>query len=278
MLLVHTPATFRIVSRVAVLVAVVGFCSLPLRSVANSAEPGSGERPQRPNVVLIVADDLGFSDLGVFGGEINTPHLDALARRGVQLTDFHVAPTCSPTRSMLLTGTDNHTAGVGAMAESGSNPVLGNYGYEGRLTDRVATLAERLTAAGYATLMSGKWHLGTTPDSIPSARGFQQSFALLEGGHNHFGRGGFGPPDSRLLGASYLDDGEPVTLGEDFYSSDDFTSQLLAKIGKVDKKQPFFAYLAFTAPHAPLQAPAELIRKYRGVYDGGWMELRQQRL
>src|SRR5690606_1579835 len=115
-----------------------------------------------PNIVVIVADDLGYSDIGAFGGEIDTPHLDTLAANGLKLTNFHAAPTCSPTRSMLLTGTDNHTAGVGAMAEALRPAVAGRYGYEGRITDRVATLAERLKAGGYTTLMAGKWHLGMT--------------------------------------------------------------------------------------------------------------------
>jgi arylsulfatase len=231
-----------------------------------------------PNIVLIVADDMGYSDLGVFGGEIATPNLDTLARAGVQLTNFHAAPTCSPTRSMLLTGTDNHTAGVGAMAEVESAAMLARFGYEGRLTNRVATVAERLRAAGYFTVMVGKWHLGMQMDSVPSARGFDKSFALLQGAHNHFGKGGFGPETSERLGATYLDDGKIATVPDDFYSSDYFTTRLLDKLAAADSRKPFLAYLAFSAPHAPLQAPAALIEKYRGRYDGGWEVLRRERL
>ena len=251
--------------------------ALAATAPVHSAEPAPKPEPA-PNVVLIVADDLGFSDLGVFGSEIATPHLDALAHAGAQLTNFHAAPTCSPTRSMLLSGTDNHTAGVGAMTEGPGGALAGNYGYEGRITDRVATLAERLRENGYATVMAGKWHLGMTSDSVPAARGFNQSFALLQGGHNHFGKGGFGAPAEGPLGAVYQDDGKVVGVPEDFYSSDYFTAQLLDKIAKVDAAQPVFAYLAFTAPHSPLQAPAELIAKQRGRYNGGWVELRRERL
>lgn len=233
---------------------------------------------QQPNIVMIVADDLGYSDIGAFGSEIATPNLDRLADSGVKLTNFHTAPTCSPTRSMLLSGTDNHTAGVGAMAEVPRPDLAGRWGYEGIITDRVATLAERLKAGGYTTIMTGKWHLGMTPDSIPSSRGFDQSFALLQGGHNHYGNSGFGVASSGPMAATYLDDGKRVEVPEDFYSSDYFTAKLIEKIDAADSTKPFFAYLSFTAPHSPLQAPKEVIEKYQGKYAGGWAKLREERV
>ena len=143
--------------------------------------------PQRPNFLVILADDLGFSDIGAFGGEINTPNLDALANNGLRLTDFHTAPTCSPTRSMLLTGTDHHIAGIGTMAEALTPDLIGKPGYEGHLNDRVVALPELLREAGYQTLMSGKWHLGLTAELAPHARGFERSFSLLPGAANHYG-------------------------------------------------------------------------------------------
>ena len=136
---------------------------------------------KRPNFLIIVADDLGFSDLGAFGGEIATPNLDRLAFDGLRLTDFHTAPTCSPTRSMLLTGTDHHIAGIGTMAEALTPELIGKPGYEGYLNDRVVALPELLREAGYQTLMSGKWHLGLTAERAPHARGFERSFSLLPG-------------------------------------------------------------------------------------------------
>lgn len=237
--------------------------------------------PQRPNFLIIVADDLGFSDIGAFGGEISTPNLDRLAARSVKLTDFHTAPTCSPTRSMLLTGLDNHEAGVGTMAE----PPLrapnqeGHISTQGFLASDNATLAELLGASGYRTLYSGKWHLGLTPEQDPSRRGFQTSFALLEGGHNHFGQ----PIKGDVKGPTYRVNGQLIpALPADFYSSDSFATKLIEQIraSKVgpDGSKPFFAYLAFTAPHFPLQAPAETIAKYRGRYDAGYEVLRDQRL
>ena len=244
-----------------------------------AATPALGAPGQlQPNIVLIVADDLGYSDIGAFGAEIATPRLDRLAASGVRLANFHAAPTCSPTRSMLLSGTDNHTAGVGAMAEAPRPELAGRYGYEGRISARVATLAERLDAAGYTSIMAGKWHLGSTPDSLPSARGFDRSFALLQGGHNHFGHGGFGATLEGHMGVDYLDDGKPVTVGDDFFSSDVFTDKLMAKIDQVDAGQPFLAFLSFTAPHSPLQAPEAFVAKYRGKYDAGWTRLREDRI
>lgn len=235
----------------------------------------------RPNFLIIVADDLGFSDLGAFGGEIDTPHLDALAESGIKFTNFHALPTCSPTRAALLTGLDNHEAGLGSMAETLAPNQKGNSGYEGFLRTDNATLAELLLADDYRTHFSGKWHLGLQAEQAPHNRGFQTSFVLLEGLHNHFGRDLSGeavghPP-------TYLDEGEPVSgLPDDFYSSDYFATQLIdqlkaAKAG-ADSDKPFFAYLAFTAPHWPLHAPPETVAKYKGRYDAGYEALREQRL
>ncbi len=154
---------------------------------------------KRPNFLVIVADDLGFSDIGAFGGEINTPNLDRLAYAGVRFTDFHSAPACSPTRSMLLTGTDHHIAGIGTMLEVAGPAFRGAPGYEGYLNDRVVALPELLRDAGYLTLMSGKWHLGNTIDRSPWARGFERSFALLPAGASHYGGAAAGMIARRAL-------------------------------------------------------------------------------
>ncbi|WPO99698.1 arylsulfatase [Pseudomonas sp. HR96] len=239
--------------------------------------------PQRPNFLIILADDLGFSDIGAFGGEIATPHLDALALAGLRLTDFHTAPTCSPTRSMLLTGTDHHIAGIGTMAEALTPELIGQPGYEGYLNERVAALPELLQEAGYQTLMSGKWHLGLTAERAPHARGFERSFSLLPGAANHYG---FEPTyDEHTPGllkstpALYIEDDQFVErLPEGFYSSDAFGDKLLEYLEARDRERPFFAYLPFSAPHWPLQAPADLVAKYRGRYDAGPSALRQERL
>jgi len=231
----------------------------------------------RPNFLLIVADDLGFSDLGAFGGEIETPNLDALAMRGVRFTDFHSAPACSPTRAMLMTGTDPHIAGIGTMLEVAHPDFTGAPGYEGHLNDRVVTVTELLRDGGYHTILSGKWHLGQTEGSIPSARGFDRSFSLLPAGGSHYGKGDTNRFST--VDAIYHEDGAPVEqLPDDYYSSDYFATRLIGFLEDRPRDKPFFAYLPFTAPHWPLQAPDESIAKYRGRYDEGPEVLRQKRL
>jgi arylsulfatase A-like enzyme len=232
---------------------------------------------ERPNVLLIVVDDLGYADLGVFGSEIETPNLDRLANEGVLLTQFYVAPACSPTRAMLLSGTDSHIAGLGNMAELMAPNQEGQPGYEGHLNFQVAALPELFKEAGYRTYMTGKWHLGMTEATGPAARGFDKSFALLPSGAGHFGnRLPIVGPDN----AKYSEDGEALaTLPEDFYSTRTFTERLIDYIdeGK-EEGRPFFGYLAYSAPHWPLQAPEESIAKYRGKYDAGYDVLLEKRL
>ena len=159
-------------------------CCLAACSVPDSGTSGSAV--SRPNVLLIVVDDMAFNDLGIFGSEIRTPNIDALAREGVFLTNFHVAPNCSPTRAMLFSGTDSHNAGLGNMAEDLSANQKGNPGYEGYLNFQVAALSELFLDAGYHTYMTGKWHLGLTQETSPAARGFEKSYTLLQGGGGAF--------------------------------------------------------------------------------------------
>lgn len=232
---------------------------------------------QLPNILLIVADDLGYADLGIYGGEIHTPNINALAKSGLTLTRFYASMTCSPTRAMLLTGTDNHLAGLGNMAETLASNQVGLPGYEGFLNQRVLTLAERLKDEGYHTYMAGKWHLGREPDQSPHARGFERSFALLNGGGSHFDDK-VGPvyEDPHAI---YREDGELVEkLPEGFYSTHFYTSRILDNIhAQLADGKPFFSYLAYTAPHWPLQAPDEIVDKYRGKFDKGYDVIRLRR-
>jgi arylsulfatase len=226
----------------------------------------------RPNILLIVADDLGYTDIGPFGGEIETPNLDELAKAGVRLTSFYAAPTCSPARAMLLTGVDSHRAGLGTMAERRTEVHEGIPGYEGYISDKVLTIAEWLQQAGYRTYMTGKWHLGLTPETNPASRGFDRSFALLNGAAFHLSDKPYADPE--LTGkdkADYTEDGLAVELPADFYSTQFFAERLIQYIDEDrDQHEPFFAYLAFTAPHFPLQAPRSSIAKYAGHYDDGY--------
>ncbi|MFK7733999.1 MAG: arylsulfatase [Pseudomonadales bacterium] len=230
----------------------------------------------RPNILLVVVDDMGYSDIGAFGGEIATPALDALAQDGLQLTNFHVLPTCSPTRSVLLSGTDNHLAGLGTMGEITTPEMDGIPGYAGYLNFEVAALPELLQSEGYRTYMSGKWHLGLTEDTNPHARGFDESFAFLPGGGSHWSDK---RPTSPLLEVIYSRNGKRVdALPDDFYSTKYYTDNLLQWLNRDQASEsPFFAYLSFTAPHDPLHAPKKYIEKYKGKFDGGWDKLRAER-
>jgi len=153
--------------------------------IALISSPGIAAE-SRPNILLIVVDDMGYSDIGPFGGEIDTPNIDALARSGMLFTDFHSAPTCSPTRAMLLSGTDNHLAGLGSMGETLTPNQRGQPGYEGHLNQRVASIPTLLRDAGYFPAMAGKWHLGEELDQDPSRHGFQKVYTMLTGGTSHF--------------------------------------------------------------------------------------------
>ncbi len=224
-----------------------------------------------PNIVLIVADDLGFSDLGCFGSEIKTPNIDSLAGHGQIFTSFYTAATCSPTRAMLLTGTDNHIAGLGNMAEAviSIDDQRGHPGYEGYLNGRVVSVAQLLKDVGYHTYIAGKWHLGLTADQSPKAKGFERSFALLDAYANH------SFPDEHN---SFWEDDHFGHYPDGRYSTDFYTDKLIDFIS-ADRKdnKPFFLYAAYTSPHWPLQAPMNFVDKYKGVYDIGYDSLRSLR-
>jgi arylsulfatase len=253
-----------------ILLCVVASCG------AEKDAPPQEVDSQRPNILLIVADDLGYSDLGSYGGEISTPTLDRLAGEGVRFSGFHVLPTCSPTRAALMSGNDNHVAGMGVMAEFIYPAVANLPGYAGHLADQVATIPEILRGSGYHTYMAGKWHLGVDDDQSPYAHGFEQTFAMMNGGGSHWA-------DMRPLSLAepmtYRRNGERIDeLPEDFYSTTDYTDALIEFIdSNMGDGKPFFGYLSYTAPHDPLHAPAEYIEKYRGKYDEGWDVLATER-
>jgi arylsulfatase len=233
---------------------------------------------QRPNILLVVADDMGWTDLGCFGSEIDTPNLDVLARQGVKFTDFHVSVSCSPTRSMLLSGTDNHIAGLGNMDELLTPEQRGQPGYEGHLNDRVISLAEVLRAGGYHTYMAGKWHLGHDPEYLPHARGFDRSFSMLFGGASYWSDM-FGLMAEYEETAEYvLDDKRLDKLPKDFYATRSYADFLIESIreNRGDGK-PFLAYLAFTAPHDPIHVPEPWLSEYRCKYSSGYEALKAQR-
>ncbi|MDN3311607.1 arylsulfatase [Microbacterium oryzae] len=223
---------------------------------------------RRPNVVVLLADDLGFSDLGCYGSEIRTPHLDGLAAAGVRLRDFRNTPRCSPSRASLLTGLHPHQAGIGVLCNDTSE--WG--GYPGNLSDRALTLAEILSAAGYETAARGKWHLSsdaTNPNGAwPTERGFDSFYGTLEGCASYFA------PTTLTRGTENV---EAETEDPDYFYTDAIAEEAVSFLRDRDSDRPFFLYVPFTAPHWPLHARPETIERYRDTYRRGWDALREER-
>lgn len=230
-----------------------------------------------PNILILLADDMGYGDIGIYGSEISTPNIDRLANEGIQFTNFHAAAACSPTRTMLLTGVDNHRAGIGNLLEIQADNQFGKPGYEGYLNDDVVSVATRLKDGGYHTYMVGKWHLGKSESKIPYARGFENSFALMESGADNWVEQPYLPLNAAV---HYFEDDKQVSLPtENYFSSDYYTNKMMSYIdAKKEDGKPFFAYVSYQAVHYPHQAPKKFINKYDGVYDNGWKETRLQRL
>jgi arylsulfatase len=247
-----------------------------------AAAPAAGAQiRERPNVVIILVDDMGWSDIGPYGSEISTPHLDTLAAGGLRFTQFYVTPRCSPSRASLLTGLYPHQAGMGHL----DNVIReGSSGTTGRLNDRSVTIAEVLREAGYFTAMAGKWHLGQQNGSPPWQRGFDRVLNIRAGGIFFPNQNFQGGDELTKRGREpfYLD-GQPLAhdspqLGPSWYTTflwTDFALKFVDEAKKANK--PFFLYIPHNAPHFPLMAPPELIAKYRGQYKAGWDRLRAER-
>ncbi len=240
----------------------------------------AGCRPQnqqkKPNIIIILADDMGFSDIGCFGSEIPTPNIDYLAVNGVRMTQMYNAARCCPTRASLLTGVYPHQAGMGDMVEGrmklDNTPVPA---YQGYLNDSLQTIAGLLKRQGYTTIISGKWHVGDAPKYWPDKKGFDKSFSLINGASNYFNLQPWFDEDQEIILSL---NGEEYFPGEDFYITNAFTDYALEFIRENDTTgKPFFLYLSYTAPHWPLHALPEDIEKFRGRYLGGWDSLRNKR-
>ncbi len=243
---------------------------------AVAASPARAAAP-RPNILLILSDDMGFSDLGCYGGEIHTPNLDALAAEGLRFTQFYNGARCCPTRASLLTGLYAHQAGVGNM--TGGNSEL--EGYAGNLNRRCVTIAEVLKSAGYRTYMSGKWHVARVnrpagpKDTWPLQRGFDKFYGTLDGAGSYY------DPTTLCRGNTFITpQNDPAYRPEKFYYTDAITDNAVAFLQEHSTNNagtPFFMYVAYTAAHWPMQAPAEEIAKYKGKYDAGYGPVRAAR-
>ena len=248
-------------------------------SFGQTTRPAAAVAP-RPNIVVLLADDLGYSDIGCFGSEIATPHIDSLARQGVALTQFYNQARCCPTRAALMTGRYPHEVGIGDMIDAyaaGARKAANSPAYQDHLSFDSPTMAELLRDAGYRTMMAGKWHLGKEPSQWPVHYGFDRSFVQINGAMNYFG----GPSDDSPREPMALDD-KPWTPPHDgFYSTDAFTDHAIEFVDQahqLDPNKPFFLYLPYNAGHWPLQAPEADIAKYAHKYDAGWQPIRVARL
>ena len=232
---------------------------------------GHAQSDTRPNILLLVADDLGYADLSCYGGDIDTPNIDSLAASGLRFSRFHAANSCAPTRAMLLSGNDNHIAGMGIQSY-----VSKFRGYEGRLTDRIVTIPQLLQSVGYRTYMAGKWHLGEALKDGPHNKGFEHSYVYVGGAANHYDDQGW---RSSMPISQYTEDGQPVSWSDGDYSTDFYTDKLIEYIGRDHGDgKPFFAFAAYTSPHWPLQVDEPFWRKYEGRYDDGFEALKARRL
>ena len=244
------------------------FCLIPVLYIilATSALTAPG----KPNILLIVADDLGYSDIGCFGSEIPTPNLDKLAGDGLRFTRFYNTARCSPSRASILTGLYPHQAGVGFLTSSSSKELrrkLGAPGYLDNLNDKCVTIAEVLRTAGYKTYLSGKWHVGQERPHWPVDRGFDRSFTFL-GGYHYF---------DPIQGQYTLDDNPYEPEPDGFYSTHFITDRALDFLDGHPAGEPFFMYLAYTAPHWPLHAPEQDVARFEGKYMRGWDAMRNDR-
>ncbi|MBL0768477.1 arylsulfatase [Sphingopyxis sp. DHUNG17] len=244
-----------------------------------AATPAQAQRPaaspRYPNVVILLADDWGFTDVGAFGAEFATPNIDALARTGVRFSNFHVAGSCSPTRAMLQTGVMSHRAGLGNMPETIPDEHRGKPGYDTVMNHRVVTIGQMFQAAGYRTYLTGKWHLGSDAGRLPEARGYHRAFSLADAGADNFAQR---PIEGLYETAAWTEGGKPATLPADYYSSRFVVERMIDYIeeGRA-ANAPFFASINFLANHIPIQAPDSDIARYAAMYRDGWTALRAAR-
>lgn len=263
--------------RMTLLPSILAFALIVLLgSACGASEQATESSDDRPNIVVLLIDDMGFADLGAYGSEVSTPNIDALANDGIQFTNYHTAATCSPTRSMLLTGVDNHLTGMGNMIEIMADNQFDQPGYEGYMSNDVVTLPTLLRDAGYNTYMAGKWHLGKSKESLPAARGFERSISLMESGADNWEHKSYLPLYDYV---HFYEDYKETDLPEDFFSSTYYIDRIKEYIAadRGDERKPFFTYLSFQAQHYPHQAPQEYIDKYLDKYDAGWEALRAER-
>jgi len=229
----------------------------------------------RPNILLILFDDVGFMDFGAYGSATRTPNIDRLARDGAMFSRFYSSPFCGPSRAMLMTGMDNHQVGMGTLVETVSPEMRELPGYSMIWDDGQATIASLLSEAGYQTYVTGKWGIGETGANLPDRFGFDRSYVMDATGGSNYDMTPYLPGYDNV---DWFEDGAPITLPDDYYSSRSLVDKLIEYIDDGEPERPFFAFLSLQAVHIPVQAPLSYIDAYNGVFDAGWDAMRQERL
>ena len=246
------------------------------RAAAQDTDAPDTDLPpsRRPNIVLIIVDDAGYSDFGAYGGDASTPVIDGLAKRGTKFACFYASPQCGPSRAMLLTGSDNHEVGIGTINETMTDELASLPGYTMKLDSGSLTLAERLGDAGYYTVATGKWGIGKPGSSLPGLHGFDRSHVLDASGADNWEQKPYIPLYDT---APWYADGQPITLPDDFYSSEYIVDRTIELIDAGNPDTPFFAHVGFQALHVPVQVSREYRDRYDGRFDEGWDVARANR-
>lgn len=229
---------------------------------------------ERPNILVVLFDDVGFTDFGAYGGDARTPHIDSLAQAGALFSRYYSSPFCGPSRAMLMTGMDNHQTGMGTLVETVTPEQRALPGYTMVWDENQATIASVLSEAGYQTYVTGKWGIGAKGANLPNRYGFDRSYVMDSTGGSNYDHTHYLPGYPEV---SWYEDGKPVRLPEDFYSSRNLVDKMIDYIDEGEADRPFFGFLSLQAVHIPVQAPTEFIDRYNGVFDAGWDVMREER-
>ncbi len=230
---------------------------------------------KRPNILVVLFDDVGFSGFGAYGSNVRTPAIDALAKRGTIFSRYYTSPFCGPSRAMLMTGMDNHQVGMGTLVETVTPEMSASPGYSMIWKKDQATIASALSKAGYRTYVTGKWGIGAKGKNLPNRFGFDRSYVMDSTGGSNYDHTHYLPGYPEV---SWYEDGKPIRLPEDFYSSRNLVDQMIKYIDEGEADKPFFGFLSLQAVHIPVQAPSEFIDRYDGAFAAGWDVMRKQRL
>lgn len=253
---------------------VVGAWAGLLACSVASAAPAMAQDP-RPNILLVLLDDVGFMDFGAYGSDTATPRIDGLGQSGAMFTRYYTHPLCGPTRASLMTGQDNHLVGAGTLGEVLTPAMESLPAYSMTWSDDQKTIASRLKASGYQTFVTGKWGIGRVGANLPHRFGFDRSYVLDATGSDNYQAKPYVPVYKEV---KWFEDGKRISLPDDFYSSRNIVDKMIQYVDGADPEKPFFGYVAFQAVHIPVQVPREYVDKYDGVFDRGWDVMREERL